>query len=107
EIRQCLSQGRWEVVNSETSIPARSRRSASPIRELQIEAHGWISRHAILPRWRRKENRRLTGLPGKLPVSRLVTMYRPSFCSTATGSLVYEYLAEAPFFNPLMAAGPE
>src|SRR5256885_12824173 len=37
--------------------------------------------------------------PGKLPVSRLVTMYRPSFCSTAKGSLVYEYLTAASTFQ--------
>jgi len=55
----------------------------TPIGELQIKAHGVISRNAIFPRSSRKTNRKSTGLPGKLPVSRLVTMYRPSFCSTA------------------------
>jgi len=33
-------------------------------------------------------------------------MYRPSFCSTAKGSLMYEYLAEASVFHALMAARP-
>src|SRR6266481_5587450 len=75
--------------------------------ELLIKAHGVISRNAIFPRSSRKTNRKSTGLPGKLPVSRLVTMYRPSFCSTANGSPVYEYLADAAVFHALMAAGPE
>src|SRR5258708_34904759 len=77
------------------------------IGELQIKAHGVISRNAIFPRSSRKTNRKSTGLPGKLPVSRLVTTYRPSFCSTAKGSLVYEYLAVASVFHALMAAGPQ
>ena len=77
------------------------------IGELQIKVHGVISRNAIFPRSSRKTNRKLTGLPGKLPVSRLVTMYRASFCSTAKGSLVYEYLADASTFHALMAARPE
>ena len=50
------------------------------IGELQIKAHGVISRNAIFLRSSRKTNRKSTGLPGKLPVSRLVTTYRPSFC---------------------------
>src|SRR5438876_2935382 len=79
----------------------------APVGELQIKAHGVISRNAIFRRSRRKTNRKLTGLPGKLPVSRLVTMHRPSFCSTAKGSMVYEYLADASTFHALMAAGPE
>ena len=33
-------------------------------------------------------------------------MYWPSFCSTAKGSLVYEYLADAAVFHALMAAEP-
>src|SRR6266700_3426410 len=77
------------------------------IGELQIKAHGVISRNAIFLRSSRKTNRKSTGLPGKLPVSRLVTTYRPSFCSTAKGSLVYEYLADASVFHALMAAGPQ
>src|SRR5258708_35796142 len=79
----------------------------APIGELQIKAHGVISRNAIFPRSSRKTNRRSSGLPGKLPVSRLVTMYRPSFRSTAKGSLVYEYLPDASTFHTLLAAEPE
>src|SRR5882762_165663 len=54
-----------------------------------------------IARLRRKAYRRLTGLPGKSPVSRLVTMYCPSFCSTAKGTLVYEYLADDAVFQDL------
>ena len=57
-----------------------------------------ISSDAIFARSRRKANRKSTGLPGKLPVSRVVTMYRPSLCSTANGTLVYKYLADAAVF---------
>jgi hypothetical protein len=48
--------------------------------------------------------RRSTGLPGKLPVSRLVMTVFPSCCSDAKGSLVYVYLPSA--FHFLMAAKP-
>src|SRR5580692_7340859 len=75
--------------------------------EPEIKAHGVISRYAILPRSRRKTNRKSSGLPGKFPVIRLMTTY-PPFCSTtAKGSLVYEYLVDASIFHALMAAEPE
>jgi hypothetical protein len=35
------------------------------------------------------------------------TRRRPSSCSAAKGSLVYEYLADAAVFHALMGAGPE
>jgi hypothetical protein len=57
-------------------------------RQLEIEAHGVISSEAISPRSRRNRYRRSTGLPGKLPDRRLVTVCKPSFSSTAQGSLV-------------------
>ena len=50
--------------------------------------HGMISNDAILSPLSSKKNRRFTGLPGKLPVSRLETTVRPSFRSHAKGSLV-------------------
>ena len=65
-----------------------------------------ISNDAILSPSSSKKNRRLTGLPGKFPVSRLVTTILPSFCSHAKGSLVYWYLAEASAFHFLIAARP-
>ena len=64
-----------------------------------------ISSDAILSPSSSKKNRRFTGLPGKLPVSRLVTTIFPSFCSHANGSLVYWYLAEASAFH-LLDRGP-
>ena len=56
--------------------------------KLKIKFHGMISRNAIFPRSRRKKNRSSTGLPGKLPVNRLVTTVVPSRWSKANGSLV-------------------
>src|SRR4029077_11808795 len=50
--------------------------------------------------------RKSTGLPGKLPVSLLVTTYPPSLCSTARGLLVYAYFADAPAFHLSIAARP-
>src|SRR5262249_43443649 len=67
---------------------------------------GMISSDAILSPSSPKKNRRFTGLPGKLPVSLLVTTNLPSFCSHANGSLVYWYLAEASTFHCLMATLP-
>ncbi len=69
-----------------TSRAAGDKRTV--IGELKVETHGMISSAAILPRSRRKQNRRSTGLPGKFPVNRLVTTVMPSFCSKAKGSLV-------------------
>ena len=63
-----------------------------------------ISNDAILSPSSSKKNRRSTGLPGKLPVSRHVTTNLPSFCSHASGSLVYWYLAEASVL-PLLDRG--
>ena len=71
---------------TDTPCPARNERAA--VRELEIKAHGTISRKAIFLRSSRKKNRRSIGLPGKFPVSRLVTTVMPSRCSAANGSLV-------------------
>src|SRR2546422_10255875 len=68
--------------------------------------HGMISNNAILSPSIRKKYRRSTGLPGKFPVSRLVTTVTPSFCSQATGSLVYWYFTEASCFHFLIASRP-
>ena len=54
-----------------------------------------------------EEISRSTGLSGKLPVNRLMTMYQPSLCSTAKGAPVYAYLADAAVFQALMASGPQ
>src|SRR5216683_475809 len=69
------------------------------VSEFEVEAHGMISSDAILSPSSRKKNRRLTGLPGKLPVRRLVIRVFPSFCSDAKGSLVYVYFAELRDFD--------
>src|SRR5437879_6010139 len=68
--------------------------------------YGMISSVAILSPSSPKKNRRFTGLPGKLPVSLLVTMIFPSFCSHAKGSLVYWHLVEASAFHCLIADRP-
>ena len=70
---------RWCLI-VRTEVPA--------VHKLKIKVYGVISRNAIFPRSRRKKNRRSTGLPGKLPVNRLVTIVVPSRCSKANGSLV-------------------
>src|ERR1700694_3981665 len=69
-------------------------------------SHVLISNDAILSPSSPKKNRRFTGLPGKFPVSRLVTTVFPSFCSHAKGSLVYLYFVEASVFHFLIAAQP-
>lgn len=51
--------------------------------------HGIISNDEILSPSSSKRKRRFTGLPGKLPVSRLVTTVLPSFPSHVKSSLVY------------------
>lgn len=61
---------------------------------LQISAirvnagHEMISSEAILSSWRRKKNRRSTGLPGKSPTRWQVMTVLPSISSSATGSHV-------------------
>src|SRR5262249_43508370 len=67
---------------------------------------GMISSDAILSPSTPKKNRRFTGLPGKLPVSRLVTTTLPASCSQAKGSLVYSYLVETSAFHCLIAPRP-
>ena len=71
---------------ADAPCPARNERAA--VREVEIKVHETISRKAIFPRSSRKRNRRSIGLPGKFPVSRLVTTIVPSRCSAANGSLV-------------------
>src|SRR6202047_4675683 len=61
----------------------RDKRTA--VSEFEVEAHGMISSDAILSPSSRKKNRRSTGLPGKLPVRRLVIRVFPSFCSEEKG----------------------
>src|ERR1700741_331639 len=67
---------------------------------------GMISGDRILSPSSSKKYRRSTGLPGKFPVSRLVTTVFPSFCSQAKGSLVYSYFLEVSAFHCLIAARP-
>ena len=62
--------------------------SVPAVHKLKITVYGMISRNAIFPRSMRKKKRRSTGLPGKLPVNRLVTTVVPPRCSMANGSLV-------------------
>ena len=50
---------------ADTPCPARNERAA--VRELEIKAHGTISRKAIFLRSSRRRNRRSIGLPGKTP----------------------------------------
>src|SRR5260370_24387548 len=72
--------------------------------QFEAVAHGMISSAATLSPSSSKKKRRSTGLPGKLPVRRLVMTVFPSFCSDAKGLLVYVYLPSA--FHFLMAAKP-
>src|SRR5688572_20516527 len=77
-----------------------------PVREPKNQAHGVISRDVMLPRSRRKKNRRSVGLPGKLPVNRQVTTIMPSCCSSANGSQAYVNLAEVAAFHCLIDDRP-
>ena len=66
--------------------PGRDERSAA--RESEIEAHAVISSLAIVAPSSVKRYRSSTGLPGKSPVTRAVTVTSGPETSTASGSLV-------------------
>lgn len=68
--RTRVSQGRDHCC---TNAPGTARHQCAPPLEVHLEAHGVISSELILPRSSVKANRRSTGLPGKLPVTRTVT----------------------------------
>ena len=87
ELGRCLSSG-GEDLRASFSQPrdycfpdplgaARDQRPAAI--QFEIVAHERISSAAILSRSSVKTNSSSIGLPGKLPVSRLVTMVLPSF----------------------------
>jgi hypothetical protein len=100
--------GRWPMFNAESrSWEQRALRilqTSSDLLSPAIAHHGMISSDAIQSPSSPNKNRRFTGLPGKLPVSRLVTTNFPSFCSNAKGSLVYSYFVEVSSFHFLIAA---
>src|SRR5207302_1440180 len=68
--------------------------------------HVVIFNDAILSPSRSKTYRRSTGLPGKSPVSRLVTTVFPPCSSEAMGLLVYLYRVVADSFHRLIALRP-
>lgn len=53
-----------------------------------------------------KPNRSWIGLPGNVPLTRVVTVLRTPTVSTACGSEVMPYLATASAFQAAMAARP-
>lgn len=73
-------------------------------RQLQIAAHGVISSEAILPRSSAKLYRRSTGLPGKFPVTRPVTIQVSPWVSSSSGSTTYVDCADAASFHAPIAA---
>ena len=81
-------------------------KSAPALKSPAAIHHGMISGEEILTASSVKKNRRSTGLPGKLPVSRLVTTVFPALVSQAKGSLVYSYFLDTSLFHFLIAARP-
>src|ERR1051326_5230356 len=100
-------RGEWRSQKSEgklnhgEDVAALLRSAVEPFRY-----HGMISNDAILSPSSWKKYRRSTGLPGKFPVRRLVTMNVPSFSSHVKGSHVYSYFFEASVFHSRIAARP-
>src|SRR5713101_2464662 len=72
----------------------------------QIAAHDFISSAAILPPSRVNTKSSVTGLPGKIPVSFVLTTVLPPRADAATGSSVCWYFFAVSSRHALMALRP-
>src|SRR3954471_15745008 len=103
--------------NPRTHFPKpRDHRFSNPLRaarderaaaiQFEIVAHERISSDAILSPSSVKTKSSSIGLPGKFPVSRLVTMILPSFSADVSGSIVCWYFLLVSASHCWIAAKP-